>query len=282
MYGPFTNERLVGKAIADRRDQVVLATKFGNRRGEDGSFLGHQRPPRLRARSLRREPGAARRRPHRPLLPAPRRQRDADRGDGRSDEGARRSGQGPAPRPLGGVAGDDPSRACRASDHRAPERVVALDARSGGGDHPDRARARDRLRRVQPARPRLPLGADQVDRRPRREGLPPARAALPGREPPSATSTSSRASRRSRPRRASRPASSRSPGCWRRATTSSRSRAPSGCSYLEENAAAADVELSDGRPAPPGRGVPAGRRRRRPLPGHVDGEPVTNRARIGL
>jgi aryl-alcohol dehydrogenase-like predicted oxidoreductase len=40
MYGPFTNERLVGKAIADRRDQVVLATKFGNRRGEDGSYLG--------------------------------------------------------------------------------------------------------------------------------------------------------------------------------------------------------------------------------------------------
>jgi aryl-alcohol dehydrogenase-like predicted oxidoreductase len=40
MYGPFTNERLVGKAIADRRGQVVLATKFGNRRGEDGSYLG--------------------------------------------------------------------------------------------------------------------------------------------------------------------------------------------------------------------------------------------------
>src|SRR5690349_612127 len=29
MYGPFTNEQLVGRAIADRRDQVVLATKFG-------------------------------------------------------------------------------------------------------------------------------------------------------------------------------------------------------------------------------------------------------------
>ena len=40
MYGPFTNEKLVGKAIADRRDRVVLATKFGNQRGEDGSFLG--------------------------------------------------------------------------------------------------------------------------------------------------------------------------------------------------------------------------------------------------
>src|SRR3954466_7092865 len=40
MYGPFTNERLVGRAIRGRRDQAVLATKFGNVRGEDGSFLG--------------------------------------------------------------------------------------------------------------------------------------------------------------------------------------------------------------------------------------------------
>jgi aryl-alcohol dehydrogenase-like predicted oxidoreductase len=40
IYGPFTNERLVGKAIRGRRDWVVLATKFGNQRGEDGGFLG--------------------------------------------------------------------------------------------------------------------------------------------------------------------------------------------------------------------------------------------------
>ena len=40
MYGPFTNERLVGKAIRGRRDDVVLATKFGNERAEDGSYLG--------------------------------------------------------------------------------------------------------------------------------------------------------------------------------------------------------------------------------------------------
>jgi len=40
MYGPFTNEQLVGRAIRDRRDEVVLATKFGNMRGEDGGFLG--------------------------------------------------------------------------------------------------------------------------------------------------------------------------------------------------------------------------------------------------
>ncbi len=40
MYGPFTNEKLVGRAIAGRRDEVVLATKFGNERTEDGGFLG--------------------------------------------------------------------------------------------------------------------------------------------------------------------------------------------------------------------------------------------------
>src|ERR1041385_4168562 len=40
MYGPFTNEQLVGRAIRDRRDEVVLATKFGNVRGNDGAFLG--------------------------------------------------------------------------------------------------------------------------------------------------------------------------------------------------------------------------------------------------
>jgi aryl-alcohol dehydrogenase-like predicted oxidoreductase len=40
MYGPFTNERLVGRAVAGRRDEVELATKFGNVRGEDGSRGG--------------------------------------------------------------------------------------------------------------------------------------------------------------------------------------------------------------------------------------------------
>jgi aryl-alcohol dehydrogenase-like predicted oxidoreductase len=37
MYGPFTNERLVGKALDGRREEVVLATKFGNVRNDDGS-----------------------------------------------------------------------------------------------------------------------------------------------------------------------------------------------------------------------------------------------------
>jgi aryl-alcohol dehydrogenase-like predicted oxidoreductase len=40
MYGPFKNEELVGRAIRGRRERVVLATKFGNVRGPDGSFQG--------------------------------------------------------------------------------------------------------------------------------------------------------------------------------------------------------------------------------------------------
>lgn len=40
MYGPFTNEKLVGKAIAGVRDRVVLATKFGNERLPDGTRVG--------------------------------------------------------------------------------------------------------------------------------------------------------------------------------------------------------------------------------------------------
>lgn len=40
MYGPFRNEKLVGRAIADRREKVVLATKFGIVRTSDASFRG--------------------------------------------------------------------------------------------------------------------------------------------------------------------------------------------------------------------------------------------------
>ena len=40
VYGPFTNEQLVGRALRGRRERVVLATKFGNLRGADGKWLG--------------------------------------------------------------------------------------------------------------------------------------------------------------------------------------------------------------------------------------------------
>ena len=50
VYGPFTNEQLVGRAIKGKRDRVVLATKFGNVRGADGSFKGvNGRPEYVRA-----------------------------------------------------------------------------------------------------------------------------------------------------------------------------------------------------------------------------------------
>jgi aryl-alcohol dehydrogenase-like predicted oxidoreductase len=42
VYGPFTNEKLVGRAIAGRRDEVVLATKFGNVRSENGEWRGRR------------------------------------------------------------------------------------------------------------------------------------------------------------------------------------------------------------------------------------------------
>jgi aryl-alcohol dehydrogenase-like predicted oxidoreductase len=58
MYGPFTNEQLVGRAIAGRRDEVQLATKFGNERLPDGTRLGiNGRPEYVRSAcdaSLRR------------------------------------------------------------------------------------------------------------------------------------------------------------------------------------------------------------------------------------
>jgi aryl-alcohol dehydrogenase-like predicted oxidoreductase len=49
VYGPFINEELVGRAIADRRDEVVLATKFGNQRFADGSRAVNGKPEYLRA-----------------------------------------------------------------------------------------------------------------------------------------------------------------------------------------------------------------------------------------
>jgi aryl-alcohol dehydrogenase-like predicted oxidoreductase len=48
VYGPFTNERLVGEAIAGRRDEVMLATKFGNQRLADGSRVVNGDPDYVR------------------------------------------------------------------------------------------------------------------------------------------------------------------------------------------------------------------------------------------
>ena len=103
-YGPFTNEELVGKAIRGRRDEVRVATKFGFVGGTDGRGREHRRPARARARGLRRLAQTAGGRPHRPLLPAPRRSKGPHRRDRRRDGGAGAAWEGALPRPVRGGA----------------------------------------------------------------------------------------------------------------------------------------------------------------------------------
>ena len=52
MYGPFTNERLVARAVAGRRDEVVIATKFGNEVRADGTRVGINGRPEYVRRSV--------------------------------------------------------------------------------------------------------------------------------------------------------------------------------------------------------------------------------------
>ena len=225
------------------RDQVVLATKFGNVRGENGERLGHPRRRRLRARGVRRVAAAARRRAHRPLLPAPRRPERADRGDGRRDGRAGRGRQGPLPRPVGGLARDDPPRARRAPDQRAADRVLAVDARRRGARS-----CRPCASWGSASSPTARSGAASCPAAvlaggPPRGRLPPQQPALPGRELHAQHGDSSSACESSPTRRARRRRSSRWRGCWRAATTSCRSR-DEARAYLEENVAANDDRRS--------------------------------------
>ena len=225
MYGPFTNERLVGRAIEGRRDEVVLATKFGNVRTEDGERLGIRgdreyvpRPatPRSSASasttstSTTSTASIRRRRSRKPSAPWP---SSSSRARSATSASRRR-------------ARDDPARARRAPDHGAPDRVLAVDARPGGRDPADGPRARHRLRRVQPARPRLPLRPLPLAGRLRRRTTSGATTRASRARTSRRTSSSSSGSRSSPPRRASPRASWPWPGCSRRARTSSPSPAP--------------------------------------------------------
>ena len=145
VYGPFTNEELVGEALEPVRDQVVIATKFGFDL-EDGQNRGARQPPGDDQAQRRALAEAAAHGHDRPALPAPRRPGRPDRGRRRHGEGADRRRQGQALRALRGRRADDPPRARRPAGHGAPERVLALVARAGGGDPADARGARDRLR----------------------------------------------------------------------------------------------------------------------------------------
>ncbi len=156
MYGVGANEQLVGKAIADRRDEVELATKFGNERKPDGSWIRiNGRPEYVLAAceaSLQRlgvevidlyyQHRVDRTVPIEETVGAMAALVEAGkvRYLGLSEAGPETIRRAHAVHPISALQ----------------TRVLALVARRGGRDPADRARARDRLRRVQPARPRLP------------------------------------------------------------------------------------------------------------------------------
>ena len=137
LYGPLTNEQLVGRAIKGRRDEYVIATKFSRRmdnaRPGDMSTVG---PPDGSAEHVRVSIEGSLQRlgtdhvdlyyQHRvdPSVPI-------EETVGAMARAGQR-GQGPPPRAQRGRPGDDPSRPRRASDHRGPDRVLALDPRSRG------------------------------------------------------------------------------------------------------------------------------------------------------
>ena len=78
MYGPYNNEELVGKALKGRRQEVVIATKFGIQRDpNDPEKRGINGRPEYVRQACDAQPAPPRHRPHRPVLPAPRRSEHA-------------------------------------------------------------------------------------------------------------------------------------------------------------------------------------------------------------
>ena len=132
IYGPFLNEELVGRAIKGRRDQVVVATKFGLvSHSGGGPGVIDSSPANVRAAvegSLKRL-GTD----HIDLYYQHRVDPNTPIEDtvGAVAELVSR-GQGPPHRTVRGRSGHHPPRARRAPDHRAADRVLAVDPRRGG------------------------------------------------------------------------------------------------------------------------------------------------------
>ena len=131
IYGPFTNERLVGRAIRDRRSEVVLATKFGNVRTEDGQFLGiNGRPEYVRSAcdaSLQRlgVDHIDLYYQHRVDAETPIEETVGAMAD------LVKAGKVKVSGTVGSRSRDDSPCSRRASDRRITDRVLAVDARSG-------------------------------------------------------------------------------------------------------------------------------------------------------
>ena len=116
IYGPYTNEELVGRAIKDRRDRVVLATKFGivsHAGGGPGVLDSSPANIRVAVEGSLKRLGTD----HVDLyLPAPRRSEHAYRGHGRRPGRARRRREGPLHRIIRGWPLDDSPRPRGAPD----------------------------------------------------------------------------------------------------------------------------------------------------------------------
>ena len=125
MYGPFTNEQLIGKALVGRRDQFVVATKFGFVRLADGSQTINGRPE-----HVHRACDASLERLDIDVIDLYYQHRldqvGADRGNRRSDGGARCGWEGPLPGTERGGCGNDPPRQRGASDLRRAIGVFAV------------------------------------------------------------------------------------------------------------------------------------------------------------
>ena len=158
VYGPFTNEEVVGEALEPIRDQVVIATKFGFELPSHRRAAELEQPPGLHPAVRRRVAEAPAHRRDRPSLPAPGRSERADRGRCGDREGSDRRGQGrgisasrrPALRRSAAPMPSSPWRRSRAS--------IPSGAGAGGGDPSDAGGTRDRLRALQPVGRRLPHG----------------------------------------------------------------------------------------------------------------------------
>ena len=163
VYGPGTTRSSSGARSAAGATRSCSPPSSASCATRGWQLAGRQRAAGVRARRVRGDPAAARRRYDRPLLPAPRRPEGADRGDGRRAGGARARRARCATSASRRPAPTDPPRA-------AVHPIAALQSeyslwtreRRGARSSPP-ARARHRLRAVQPPRPRPARRQGQVD-----------------------------------------------------------------------------------------------------------------------
>ena len=268
IYGPLTNEELVGRAIKGRRDEYVIATKFAARTSTTRTpatcrpSAASTARPRTSASSIE---GSLQRlgTDHIDLYYQHRVDPNVDdRGDGRRDG---RAGRGRARSATSASARRRPRRSaaptpstrsprCRPSTRCGPasprRRSCRPAASSGSASSPTRRSGAASSR-----------GASQSPDELAEDDFRRSQPALPGREPGGEPEARREGRGDRRRRRASPRRSWRSPGCSPRATTSSRSRAPSGARYLEENAARGRRRAHRRGPGPDRRRAARGRGR---------------------